>query len=258
MLVTIEGIDGAGKSTIIDYICSELSGFDIVKTAMPSNLFTGRQVKKALKSIDAKDEHLKSLFLRDFVYSSEMVIKPALRESKIVVSDRYIDSFIAYQSVIIDEGIIKKELESFMIKKPTITILLDIDPRKSLARITGEKDFIENKNIEIFDQIRNNYLRNATKDKRRWFVVDASVSKEELIESIKKIAYTIRKRKDELDSFKRYYKSRKKKSVKRPKKHREKKEIERLKEYSNKQNARAYKSKKLARCIDVENIMSRD
>ncbi len=116
MLISIEGIDGAGKSTAIEYICSRLNEHDIIKLSFPSNKHYGSQIRKALDNGSLSDIQMKDLFIKDFAQVNESIIKPELKKGKTIICDRYIDSFIAYQSAILNDEEVGRELDFTLLK----------------------------------------------------------------------------------------------------------------------------------------------
>ena len=143
MFLVIEGIDGCGKSTqaklLYEWLVEE--GYDTLLTAEPTNSIIGKCLKATLSSGVRIDPHaLALLFTSDRYEHIKKEIEPALRDKKIVISERYYHSTIAYQSA---QGVDRDwllDINSFAIeKKPDIAFLLDIPPESAIPKIQ-EKD----------------------------------------------------------------------------------------------------------------------
>lgn len=167
-LITIEGIDGAGKSTLVSNLKNEFTEVKFtrepyIKEKMESNLS---------ELINKKSELTNMLFyLLDHSIHLEEVIKPNIK-NRHIICDRYIDSRIAYQSAIIDKISVNylKEIHSWSIK-PDLTILLDLPPQKSLSRINPEHKFEKQ---ELLERVRENYLKIYNDEPDRFFKIDAT------------------------------------------------------------------------------------
>jgi len=193
LFISFEGIDSSGKTTQISLLTDHLRqrGYRVVNTCEPGGTELGKLIKEALlsTSLDRIDEISELfLYLADRREHVEKVIKPALRERKIVISDRFIDASIAYQGYgrainiswieelnrIASDGIY-----------PDITFLLDISPFLVRGR-TGKKDRIENERIEFHEKVRQGYLKLAETLPQRICVIKAGKSPEEIFSVIKK------------------------------------------------------------------------
>ena len=107
MLVTLEGIDGSGKTTIISALQEVYP--DAVYTLEPTDSWYGEAVRKSIKTTTADPLAELFLYMADHAYHLQTTIIPALTDGKLVISDRYIDSRYAYQSASLD-GILKDPL----------------------------------------------------------------------------------------------------------------------------------------------------
>jgi len=177
--ITFEGIDGSGKTTIINIISKKLE--NAIVTAEPTNGWLGRAVEKAIaEGMDAITISL--LFMAD---RREHVkkIKKWLEDGKIVLCDRYSDSTYAYQ---IEElkDIIKNPKkwidavhEPFYLK-PDLTILLVLPVEEAMKRIGNRKRIIYERK-DFLEKVQKNYMEMAKKEKR-FIVIDAEKSKEEV------------------------------------------------------------------------------
>jgi len=181
--ITIEGGEGAGKSTQIqvvkDYLLSR--GNDVVATREPGGTSEGQEIRNLLVSGDKDKWSPLSetlLILADRAAHLERVIRPALAEGKYVVCDRFFDSTKAYQGVAGGLGLdVIHNLQQPVLGKtlPDVTLLLDIDPEKGLRRAQergGELRF-ESKTLAYHRTLRNAFLDFAAQEPERIFVIDA-------------------------------------------------------------------------------------
>ncbi len=137
-LIVIEGIDGAGKTTLARSIYTRLinEGIPAVLTSEPTDGPWGRQLRLSLSAAErlTPEEELR-LFIRDRQEHIEKVIYPSLREGRVVVCDRYYFSTMAYQGARgLDPEAIRRENEAFA-PRPDLVFLLEIDPDVALRRI---------------------------------------------------------------------------------------------------------------------------
>jgi len=184
-LITFEGIDGSGKTTIAKILHSKIE--NSIFTTEPTDSWLGKSVKKALE--EKRDAiTIAFLFLAD---RNEHIkeIKKWLNEGKIVICDRFIDSTFAYQKEHIKMDGVEEWLnwlhKPFFIK-PDITFLLVIEPRKAIERIKDRK-LIVYEDEKFLEKVQENYLEIAKKEKDRIVIIDAEKSKEEVVEECYKI-----------------------------------------------------------------------
>ena len=183
--ITIEGVEGVGKSTNISYIERFLEARDIefVSTREPGGTALAERVRDVLldkveSSMDPMTELLLMFAARK--QHTEELIKPALERGEWVICDRYTDSSYAYQGGGrgLDSKIISKveklALGSF---KPDLTIVLDLPVKKGLARAgnRGELDRFELESEKFFKRVRATFLARA-KTHKRYHVINASRS----------------------------------------------------------------------------------
>ena len=181
--ITLEGGEGAGKSTQIqvikDYLLSR--GNDVVVTREPGGTPEGQEIRNLLVSGDKDKWSSLSetlLILADRAAHLERVIRPALAEGKYVVCDRFFDSTRAYQGVAGGLGLdVIHNLQQPVLSTtlPDVTLLLDIDPEKGLRRAQergGELRF-ESKTLAYHRTLRNAFLDFAAQEPDRIFVIDA-------------------------------------------------------------------------------------
>ncbi|NHV45726.1 MAG: dTMP kinase [Candidatus Verstraetearchaeota archaeon] len=172
--ITIDGIDGAGSSTQTKLLVDKLIelGYNSVGTKEPNpNGPIEPIIRSIIKGPCISPELEALLFAADRIYHVEFFIKPWLKEGKIVVSDRYLESSIAYQtSQGLDEDWILLINKKAII--PDISIILDVDPEISLKRKTILIDRYER--IEFLKKVRLKFLERAKK--MNYYIIDASKS----------------------------------------------------------------------------------
>jgi len=183
IFICIEGLDGCGKTTQTKLLVKELrkKGYDVVYTAEPTHGKIGTLIREYClhgeKRISPFAEAL--LFAADRLEHLEREIRPALRESKIIVSDRYIYSSLAYQgSAGVDLNWIKMINRSAL--PPDLAILIDAKPETVMQRLKLKKSVMET--LENQKKVREIYLQ-FVKEKEL-VKVDGNKSKKEVTDSI--------------------------------------------------------------------------
>ena len=150
LLIAFEGIDGAGKTTQAEALRNYLSNlrYDVIVTKEPTEGLYGKKIKKLSHNRELSPEQEYELFIADRKEHIKSVIGPSIKEKKIVITDRYYFSTIAYQGALgLDIGKIKKENESFA-PIPDIVFLLIVTPKIGLLRIRKNRNEIPN----VFEQ----------------------------------------------------------------------------------------------------------
>ena len=197
LFITLEGIEGAGKSTVIDFIENFFtsSGYSVVKTREPGGTAIGEQIREILlnKNNDklTDDTELLLIFAARAQHLSEIIL-PNLTSNKIVLCDRFIDASYAYQGA--GRGIEQSKinlLENWVMPdiKPDLTFLLDLDPKIALERTNkrSDADRFESEDIHFFEKIRQYYLERAENEPERFRVINSELSLEDVQEQIKNI-----------------------------------------------------------------------
>ena len=197
LFITLEGIEGAGKSTVIDFIENFItsSGYDVVKTREPGGTAIGEQIREILlnKNNDklTDDTELLLIFAARAQHLSEIIL-PNLTSNKIVLCDRFIDASYAYQGA--GRGIEQSKinlLENWVMPdiKPDLTFLLDLDPKIAFERTNkrSDADRFESEDIHFFEKIRQYYLERAENEPERFRVINSELSLEDVQEQIKNI-----------------------------------------------------------------------
>lgn len=181
--ISIEGGEGAGKSTVIAAIRDVLAerGIEVVATREPGGTPAGEAIR-ALLLDPARTLFAETELLLMFAARAQLVrelMEPALQRGATVVSDRFTDASFAYQGGGrgIDMGRIA-ELERWAAGlKPDLTFLLDVGVGQGLARARsrgGEPDRIEREREDFFERVRATYLARAAAEPQRFRVIDAS------------------------------------------------------------------------------------
>ncbi len=178
MYIVFEGIDGAGKSTQIKMLKEwlEANGFRVETLVEPTDSEIGKLIREMLQRPDAETDKLQKTLGLLFAADRMLIMDKLEDESKIIISDRSFISSLAYQEPA--EWI--EELNKYA-KKPDLLLLLDLDPKTSVARTDG-KDTFENE--EYLTKVRENYLdlaKNYTCE-----IIDASNGVNKMFSDIKK------------------------------------------------------------------------
>lgn len=163
IFIVLDGIDGSGTSTHSKLLAGFLSlkGINVYITQEPSNSDIGKLLRVYLKDDRVPPSTDALLFAADRVVHFENEIKEKLEEGYIVISDRYIESSIAYQSSQSEKITIDwvKDLNRFA-GRPDLTIILDIDPKLSLAR-KQHKVLDKFEDTSLLEKVRQVYLNRA-------------------------------------------------------------------------------------------------
>jgi dTMP kinase len=175
--ITVEGIDGAGKTTIVRRIGPELRkrGYHVVLTTEPTRTWLGDAVKRSFDD-DVGPLAETFLFLADRARHTEQ-IRSWLAQGAIVLCDRYADSTFAYQGARL-RGIVKDPIRWLTavsapaVLEPDLTILLEIPPRLGLRRIAGRKRKVRFEKEPFLALVAENYRRLARS--RRFARIDGS------------------------------------------------------------------------------------
>ena len=187
LFIALEGIDGSGTSTHSQLLKGflESKGLKVHLTMEPTESNIGKLVRKYLKDKNIPPTTDALLFAadRDFHYNNE--IKNMLDKGRIVISDRYLESTIVYQSVQSDKISVDwvKEINKF-VGFPDITIILDVDPKVALARKENE-DLEKFEDTSFLDKVRNLYLTRAKQES--YYIISSDDIIEIVQEKIQKI-----------------------------------------------------------------------
>ena len=191
LFVSFEGGDGAGKSTQSRALAGWLEGRGerVLSTFEPGDSALGAVLRDAVQhgeDLDARTEAL--LYAADRAHHVATVVRPALARGEVVLTDRYLDSSVAYQGV--GRGLGAEAVERLSLWAtgdllPDLTVLLDIEPVAGLARLTGAPDRLERAGDEFHRRARQAFLDRAAADPGRWLVLDAAAPAQELAAPIR-------------------------------------------------------------------------
>jgi dTMP kinase len=192
--ITVEGGEGAGKSTVLAFMRDWLvkAGCDVVVTREPGGTPLGERVREIL--LHARELHMSAETEALLMFSAraehlERVIRPALDAGKTVLCDRFTDATYAYQGGgrgLSEERIAQLEAWVQGALRPNLTLLLDVPVAVGLKRANrrSEPDRFEREQQEFFERVRAVYLARARREPRRMRVIDASRTPAEVQQQI--------------------------------------------------------------------------
>jgi dTMP kinase len=186
--ITLEGMEGAGKSSLAKGLSEKLSerGTRNLLTREPGDGPIGAQIRQILlhgEHLDAWTETF--LFLADRRQHVINVIKPALEEGVWVICDRFADSTIVYQGYARGLPIEKlRELNAMVIGDciPDLTFLLDVSPEVGISRVQN-KDRLDCEPMEFHVRVREGFLSEAKREESRWTIINSEMSEMEVLEN---------------------------------------------------------------------------
>jgi len=192
--ITLEGMDGAGKSTHIPTIIAALQarGHEVVSTREPGGTALGERLRELLLH---ENMHAETETLLMFAARREhiaMVISPALARGAYVLSDRFTDATFAYQSGAKGVSAAKVELLEHWVQgdfQPDLTLLFDVPVEVSMQRLAAARspDKFEREDAAFFTRIRQAYLQRAQQNPARFRIIDGSKSLDEVKNSVEEI-----------------------------------------------------------------------
>jgi dTMP kinase len=190
LFISLEGIDGVGKSTQSDLLEEFLraAGREVVRTLEPGGTELGQEIRHLLlhRKGDVAPRAEALLYAADRAHHVATKIRPALERGEVVITDRYLDSSVAYQgagrALKADDV---RAISMFAVEGllPHLTILLDLEAAAAAERrnTTGdEPDRLEREKIEFFETVRQAFLDMANAEPQRWLVIDARQTVEEM------------------------------------------------------------------------------
>ncbi len=191
VFVVFEGGDGVGKSTQVELLATFLtaSGIEHVVTRQPGGTSLGTKLRPLILDHGHGDVAPRAealMYAADKAQHMYEVVVPALDRGAVVVSDRYVDSMIAYQgagrSLALDEVALVARWATEDLR-PDLTVLLDADPAEALQRI-GTKDRLEEAGLEFHSRAREHLLHLAEKNPESYLVLEAQRPRDELARAI--------------------------------------------------------------------------
>ena len=192
MFITLEGPEGSGKTTAVESAVKKLEemGYQIVRTREPGGTPISEEIRNVIldkknTSMDGRTEAL--LYAASRRQHLVEKVWPALKEGKVVICDRYLDSSLAYQGgargLGIDE-VLSINLFATENTWPDLTLLFDIKPEEGLKRIAAnanrEVNRLDLEKIEFHQKVRESFLTLAKRFPERFVIIDASKSREEV------------------------------------------------------------------------------
>lgn len=186
--IALEGGDGAGKSTQVEALADWIraKGHEVVVTREPGATPVGKRLRSILLDVSSAGLSNRAealLYAADRAEHVDSVVRPALERGAIVISDRYIDSSVAYQGAGRDLSPteiarISRWATSGLV--PHLTVLLDVDPETARERFTEAPDRLESEPPEFHARVRSGFLTLAAADSARYLVVDAGQDPESI------------------------------------------------------------------------------
>jgi dTMP kinase len=189
--VCFEGGEGSGKSTQSRLLRDRLvgDGHVVRLTHEPGDTSVGKELRRIVLSPETGDLADRSealLYAADKAEHVETVVLPALLRSEVVITDRYVDSTLAYQGA--GRALDPAELEAVARwatgdLRPHLTVLLDLAPEAGLGRFHG-RDRIEGESLEFHERVRQAFLEMAAADAEHYLVLDARAPVEEIAAAV--------------------------------------------------------------------------
>ena len=198
--ISFEGLDGSGKSTQLRMLASALRerGVDPITTCQPGGTPLGRRLREAFLETEETVAPMAELllFAADRAQHVEFLIKPALADGRVVISDRYADATFAYQGA--GRGFEEKTVNEIIRLatsglKPDITLFFDISVDTALRRIKDHNETERKANrmdfetSEFYARVRDAYLGVAQREPKRFQIVDAGGAVDEIHRSVLEI-----------------------------------------------------------------------
>lgn len=194
LFITLEGPDGSGKTSVANAVCEKLEqmGIGVVHTREPGGIDIAEQIRNIIldpknTAMDGKTEAL--LYAASRRQHLVEKVFPAVKEGKIVICERFLDSSLAYQGygrgLGIDE-VLGINLFAIDNTYPDLTIYLDVDEEVGLSRLKDRnfKDRLDQESIDFHHKVKQGYDEVLKKFKDRIIVVDASKPKEEVYSEV--------------------------------------------------------------------------
>ncbi len=191
-LFVLEGIDGAGKTVVADRVSEELTseGFMNIRLREPTDESQwGQEIRRRSPTGELTPEEELDLFIKDRRWHIRERIRPALRQNKIIILDRYYYATGAYQSAstgIPWQAILRRNRMEISPPEPDVVFILDLPAEEGLSRIGG-RGCEANKQFEDLDrlvEVRQAYLEMSREDKANYCVVDATQPLQQVVARI--------------------------------------------------------------------------
>ncbi|WP_247731604.1 dTMP kinase [Halovivax limisalsi] len=183
MLLTLEGIDGSGKTTVWEALQAEYP--DATFTREPTDSWYGEAVERSIADDDADPLAECFLYTADHADHLSRVVEPALERGDLVISDRYADSRYAYQGATLDGEVVRpleyvRGIHAAFTVEPDLTLYFDVDPETGAERAGATNKF---ERAAMLAAVRENYERLLEAEPERFVRIDATQPPEDVIEA---------------------------------------------------------------------------
>jgi dTMP kinase len=193
LFVAFEGGEGVGKSTQIGLAAqwARSQGHEVLETREPGGTPLGVELRRLVLDPDGqitpRAETL--IYAADRAHHVDTVIRPGLDAGKVVLTDRYVDSLLAYQGAGRELGEDARFVSMWATGglTPDLTVLLDIDPAVGLARAGARSrlDRLEGASLSFHQAVRSRYLALAAAEPERYLVMDATLDQEQIAAAVR-------------------------------------------------------------------------
>ncbi len=190
MLITLEGIDGSGKTTLYKGLQEKLTDLDPIFTREPGSPFLGEAVRHAISN--ERDPLVEAtLFAVDHAVHLAAIIRPALDAGRMIISDRYSDSRFAYQQISLkgahpDPNAWLTAVHAGWSVRPDLTILLLIAPEIAMSRLAGRPGKEHFEDPAFLEEVQKKYLERVAGDPERFLLIDAAQDPETTLDFVEK------------------------------------------------------------------------
>jgi dTMP kinase len=191
--IALEGGDGAGKTSQQALLAEWLrqKGHEVVVTREPGATRVGGLLRELLLDVASTELAPRTetlLYAADRAEHVDSVIRPALQRGAVVVTDRYVDSSVAYQGAgraLAAEDVARLSRWATGGLRPNLTVVIDVPPEVGLRRSDEPADRLESESVEFHERVRRGFLELAAGDARRYLVVDGTQSPEQVLAAVK-------------------------------------------------------------------------
>lgn len=198
IVITLEGGEGSGKSTIINMIREFLEGHDIdfMVTREPGGVPIAEKIRNVILDVNHTEMDSRTEALLYAAARRQHLVEkvlPALDQGKVVIFDRFVDSSLVYQGYCRGIGVDEVyQLNLFATEgfTPDLTLYLDVEPEIGLKRVnSGDREVnrLDLENISFHEKVREGYLLLAEKNPNRYKMIDANKSLEEVFNQVLKV-----------------------------------------------------------------------
>ncbi len=185
MLITLEGLDGSGKTTVWEALQDTYP--DAVFTREPTDSWYGDAVYRSINNDDADSLAELFLYTADHADHLSRVVRPALADDRMVISDRFSDSRFAYQAATLEDSELVRPLEYIQgihrafSREPDLTLYLDVDPELAAARSGSTNKFEQ---VAYLSKVQENYERLLKANPDRFVRIDTTEPPEVVLDRV--------------------------------------------------------------------------